>query len=175
MSVRVIHAHPVPESFSGAVLDAALAGLRTAGHEPIVTRLGEGDDPGPTADDLAGTTALHFVHPTWWGGQPAVLLDWIQRTLGPWIDGAAPGPTPLCEVRRLTAVTTHGSSNLVNRFQGEPGRQLVMRTIAGLCHRDAQADWIALYTMDRTTEADRGAFLERVRGELGVTNATARR
>ncbi|MEM9465805.1 MAG: NAD(P)H-dependent oxidoreductase [Actinomycetota bacterium] len=160
--IRVVHAHPVPESYSGALLTAVLDGLGTRGT-PTVHRIGDATDPGPTADDLRATDELWFVHPTWWGGQPAVLLDWIQRTLGPWIDGAAPGPSPLADVRRLTAVTTHGSSSFINRLQGEPGRQLYRRVIRPLCAGGAEFEWLALYTLDRADESDRAAFLDRVR------------
>ena len=170
--IRVVHAHPVPESYSGALLTATLDGLGTRAT-PEVHRIGDASEPGPTVDELRATDELWFVHPTWWGGQPAVLLDWIQRTLGPWIDGGSSEPSPLGGVQRLTAVTTHGSSAFVNRLQGEPGRQLYRRVIHPLCAPDASFDWLALYTLDRSTEADRAAFLDRVRAEAAGSLARA--
>ena len=83
--IRVVHAHPVPESYSGALVAAVIDGLRTR-SEPEVHRIGDASVEGPTIEELRATEELWFVHPTWWGGQPAVLVDWIQRTLGPWID-----------------------------------------------------------------------------------------
>ncbi|MEO0494003.1 MAG: NAD(P)H-dependent oxidoreductase [Actinomycetota bacterium] len=168
--LRVVHAHPVPESFSSAVLDAALDGLSTRAA-PAVHRIGAGDTAGPSVDELRSTDELWFVHPTWWGGQPAVLLDWIQRTLGPWIDHADPAPSPLARVTRVVAVTTHGSSAFVNRLQGEPGRQLYRRVITPLCAPDATFDWLALYTLDRTGDAERQAFLDRVRDRAATAPA----
>ncbi|MEZ5247549.1 MAG: NAD(P)H-dependent oxidoreductase [Acidimicrobiales bacterium] len=168
--IRVIQAHPVPESFSGVLLDAVVAGVRDGGVEPVVTRLGDGREPGPTAADLIGTTALHLVYPTWWGGQPAVLLDWIQRTLAPWIDDdVASTRSPLADVTHLAAVTTHGSSKLVNRLQGEPGRHLVTRVLARLCHPDVTTDWVAFYGIERSSDAELRAFLDRVRREVRLT------
>ncbi len=170
--IRVVHAHPVPESYSGALLTAVLDGLATRG-EPAVHRIGDASEGGPTVDELRATDELWFVHPTWWGGQPAVLLDWIQRTLGPWIDGADPSPSPLGGVRRLTAVTTHGSSAFVNRLQGEPGRQLYRRVLRPLCASGASFDWLALYTLDRASEATRVEFLDHVRGQAAGSLAHA--
>lgn len=165
MRTCVVHAHPVPESYSSAVFDATLDALRLDSIEPDIYRLGQGDSPGPTVAELEGIEALFFVHPTWWGSQPAVLLEWIQATLGPWIDGPASGPSPLADVRSLTAITTHGSSALINRIQGEPGRQLLTRVIAPLCRSDVDTRWLPLYKMDRTTEQDRAAFLDQIRSD----------
>ena len=168
--IRVVHAHPVPESYSGAVLEATLAGLSTRSN-PELHRIGDATEPGPTADELRATDELWFVHPTWWGGQPAVLLDWIQRTLGPWIDDGERSPSPLAGVRRLVAVTTHGSSAFVNRLQGEPGRQLYARVIQPLCAPSASFDWLALYTLDRADDDERRAFLDRVQERAASATA----
>ncbi|MEM9200378.1 MAG: NAD(P)H-dependent oxidoreductase [Actinomycetota bacterium] len=167
MSIRVVHAHPVPESYSGAILASVLVGLAERG-EPILHRIGDATEPGPTADELAATDELWFVHPTWWGGQPAVLLDWIQRTLGPWIDEGAPTTSPLANITRLTAVTTHGSSALINRLQGEPGRQLYRRVLTPLCATGATFEWLALYKIDFCDDADRQVFLDHVQARASA-------
>lgn len=168
--IRVVHAHPVPESYSGALLTAVVDGLSTR-ERPQVHRIGDASEAGPTIEALQTTDELWFVHPTWWGGQPAVLLDWIQRTLGPWIDENATAPSPLAGVRQLTAVTTHGSSAFINRLQGEPGRQLYRRVLHPLCAPTASFDWVALYTLDRSTDAERTEFLDRVRAQAAGTPA----
>lgn len=160
--ITVIQAHPVPESFNAALLDAIRDGLSTR-TEPIIYQLGEGNEPGPTADDLAGTTELWFVYPTWWGGQPAVLLDWLQRTLGPWIDGGAEGPSPLWTTRRLVAVTTHGSPPFANKLQGEAGRQFLSRTVLSLCSPTAEFEWLAFFGIDWREDSERKEFLDEVR------------
>lgn len=164
--IRVVHAHPVPESYSGALLASVLDGIATRA-ESTVHRIGDANEPGPTVDELRTTDELWFVHPTWWGGQPAVLLGWIQQTLGPWIDGDSSSPSPLGQVRRLVAVTTHGSSAFVNRLQGEPGRQLYRRVLRPLCAPGADFRWLARYTLDRATASARTDFLNEVRHEAG--------
>ena len=37
----------------------------------------------PSVDELHLVDHLIAVYPTWWGGLPATLLDWVQRTLCP--------------------------------------------------------------------------------------------
>ncbi len=166
-----MHFHPLVESFSAAVLEAVTTTLAAEGHDVTIHRLHEGDSPGAT--DLQTTEALVLVYPTWWGGQPAALLEWLQQRLAPWIDGAASEPSPIRTVRHLIAVTTHGSSRLINRLQGEPGRQLLQRVVAGLCAPGVDMRWISLYTIDRSEPADRQAFVERVRREVSLRSPAA--
>ena len=169
--VSIIHFHPVPESYSTSVLESVTATLEAEGHDTTVHRLHARDYPGP--GDLATTDALVLVYPTWWGGQPAALLDWLQRLLGPWIDGERPAPSPLAAVHHLIVVTTHGSSRLVNALQGEPGRQLLERVVAPLCSPDTDVRWISLYKIDRTDRAEREEFLERVKREISLGSPAA--
>ena len=165
MNVLVVHAHPVPESYNASLLNATRESLSAQGHATRLVDLNAGDDA--TADDLASHDALVLVYPTWWGGFPGVLLDWYQRLLSPWIDGDEPQATsPLRSIRFLIAVTTHGSSRLVNNVQGEPGRQLFSRSMAALCAADVDVRWIAQYKIDRADHGIRHAFLQRVKGEL---------
>jgi NAD(P)H dehydrogenase (quinone) len=168
MRVLVMHAHPLEDSYSAAIRDHAVAVLSTEGHEVTVVKLGGGEEPGPPAGELAEVDVLVLVHPTWWGGQPAPLLDWIQRELGPWIDRpeSAPTPSPLSEVRHLAAVTTHGSSRWVNRLQGEPGRGLLDRCVLPLCAPGATFHWIALYEIDNCDRRDLEEFIDRVGRDL---------
>ncbi len=121
MTAMIVHAHPVPDSLNRALVAAAIDGLSgadaaLASSSPISASLYDGDDP--TAADLCVVETLVFVYPTWWGGPPALLLDWIERRLGPWIDGAPSDPSPLSSVRRLAAVTTHGSPRLSESGDG---------------------------------------------------------
>lgn len=164
----MLHAHPLEDSYSAAIRDHALSVLEGAGHEVELVKLGRGDDPGPVRAELAGVEALVLVHPTWWGGQPAPMLGWIQREIGPWIDRPRdpPGPSPLASVRLVAAVTTHGSSYLVNRLQGEPGRRILERCVLPLCAPDAELRWIALYKLDRRPHDELAEFIERAGREL---------
>ena len=48
-------------------------------HQQRLTELGALSRQVRTPRDLAGVDTLVFVHPTWWGGPPAILLDWVGR------------------------------------------------------------------------------------------------
>lgn len=161
MQTLVLHAHPLEESFSRAVRDVVNDALTDARVEHTVVRLAQGEKP-----TLDGFEHLAVVCPTWWGGPPAVALDWLQRVLGPHVDGHAAGRSPFATIRRVSVVTTHGSSKLVNLLQGEPGRQTWSRVVVPHCAPATRFDWIALYKIDRSTPADRAAFLERVRAHF---------
>ena len=39
---------------------------------------------------------------------------------------------------------------------------MIGRAVRVLCHRFARTTWLAMYNIDRSTEADRAAFLDRV-------------
>ena len=191
MRALVVYCHPNPESLVAAARDRALAGLASAGHEVRVTDLyadrfepamsaherlthgdpGVGADLQPYADDLAWAEALVLVYPTWFSGQPAMLKGWIDRV---WVAGVAwelpEGANvlrPLLHnVRRIVAVTTHGSSKLINSLQGEAGKRTVTRSIRTMCSKRTRTTWCALYGLDTTDEAKRLAFLDRMERTL---------
>lgn len=106
MRCLVVHAHPDPQSYSRALRERAVAGLRRAGHEVDVIDLYEcGFEPCLSAAEHAGYYAigldhpdplvarhiellrrselLVFVYPTWWSGLPAVLKGWLERVMLP--------------------------------------------------------------------------------------------
>lgn len=192
MRTLVVFCHPNPGSFVAAARDAALAGLATGGHEARVTDLYASgfdpvltaaehaahlDAPDATADiarhaaDLLWCESLVLVYPTWWAGQPAMLKGWIDRV---WVNGVAwtlpPGArrlrAGLGNIRRITVVTTHGSSKFVNALEGEAGKRTVTRSMRLLCSRACRTRWVALYTVDRSSQSRREAFLRRVRRVL---------
>ena len=100
-----------------------------------------------------------------------MLKGWIDRV---WVHGVAwdmPGRADrvkarLTNVRRLIAVTTHGSSKWVNVLEGEGGKRTVTRSLRTLCHRLASTHWLAIYGIDTSTQEERDAFLGRVRKKL---------
>ncbi|MFV1990841.1 MAG: NAD(P)H-dependent oxidoreductase, partial [Acidimicrobiales bacterium] len=127
----------------------------------MLFRLYSGEEP--SSEELARAKRLVLVYPTWWGGMPGRLLEWFQFCFARWIDGdAALEDSPLREVRRLTAVTTHGATSIVNRMQGEPGRQLLQRTGTRLCAQDVEFEWIPLYGSDKSDDETRQKFLTKV-------------
>lgn len=188
MKVLVVQAHPATDSFNAQMCDRVLRGLASADHEVRVHRLfDEGFDPRLTAaewnghldppetkphlaqhfSDLSWCDTLVLVYPTWWGAQPAMLKGWMDRV---WVrgvawelpDGASTLKPMLHNVRRLMAVTTHGSSRLVNSVQGAPGRRIVRRSLRVICHPFCRTRWVALYGLDSASAADRDSFLEKV-------------
>ena len=187
MKALVVHCHPNPASLTAAARDRVVATLIGRGHEVRVTDLyASGFDPvlsaeerqrhlepGPDpavadhATDLQWCQHLVLVYPTWWSGQPAMLKGWIDRV---WVrDVAFDLPSEsnrvharLRNVRRLTVVTTHGSSRFVNLLEGEAGKRMVSRTLRAVCHPLARTRWIALYGVDTASPAERAAFLDRV-------------
>lgn len=191
MKSLVVYCHPDPQSFVAAARDVVVETLTAEGDEVRVTDLyADGFDPLFSAaeheahlqvgghadvdryvDDLAWCEQLVLVYPTWWSGQPAMLKGWIDRV---WVRGPV-WELPeqgnrlegrLRNVRRLVVVTTHGSSKRINVLQGEAGKRVVSRTLRAVCHPLARTRWIACYGMDRSTEADRAAFLRKVRRRL---------
>jgi NAD(P)H dehydrogenase (quinone) len=187
----VVTCHPLPDSFTAAVAERAVATLRGRGDELRVTDLyAEGFDPlftatererhldpGPDpavahhAADLKWCERLVLVYPTWWSGQPAMMKGWIDRV---WVRDVAFDLPPesnrlharLRNVRRLVAITTHGSSKFVNTVQGEGGKRTVTRTLRAVCHPLARTTWIAMYEVDTATDSQRRAFLDRVERKL---------
>jgi putative NADPH-quinone reductase len=183
----VVHCHPLEESFVAAVRDRVVAGLTAGGAEVRLSDLyADGFDPAFSADeranhlvtgtdpsiasyadDLQWCDTLVLVYPTWWSGQPAMLKGWMDRV---WVNGVAwtlpeganrlkPG---LRNVRRLVAVTTHGSSKFINMVEGETGKRTLTRSLRAMCHPLARTTWVAMYGIDNASDGQRAAFLERV-------------
>jgi putative NADPH-quinone reductase len=113
MRLLVIHAHPVPESFSAALCKVAVDSARAQGHEvQLIDLYAEGFNPvmsaeehrayqddGPPPTDVAPHIAalqwaegLIFVYPTWWYAQPAMLKGWMDRVWRPGVTFTVPSP-----------------------------------------------------------------------------------
>lgn len=193
MNVYVVYCHPDPESFTAAIRDRAVDALQRAGHEVRVSDLYADEfEPAMSSEEVTGylgppegkpavarycgnlqwCEAMVFVYPTWWSGQPAMLTGWLDRVLIRGVawelpEGATRITGRLTNMRRLVAITTHGSSRLINLLEGETGRRVIGRALRVLCHRSARTTWLALYNIDRSTTADRQAFLDDVGRRLG--------
>jgi NAD(P)H dehydrogenase (quinone) len=192
MKVLVVFCHPSADSFTAAVRSSVTAALSSNGHEtreadlyadgfePALSRdehRGHLDDPAgkpdiaPYVDMLRWCEALVLIYPTWWSGQPAMLKGWIDRVFVHGVafdlpDGATRIRPLLTNIRRLAAVTTHGSSKFVNILEGEAGKRVMTRSIRVLCSRWTRTRWIALYDIDRSTPHARQAFVERAERQL---------
>jgi putative NADPH-quinone reductase len=188
VKVLVVYSHPVDTSFIAACRDRLLSGLDAGGHDVRVTDLyAEGFQPELSAEErtnqhappdtkpgIAGHAAnlgwcdtLVLVYPTWWSSQPAMLKGWIDRV---WVDGVAydlpEGANRirprLTNIRRIAAVTTHGSPKWLNAAQGEPGKRIVTLSIRLMCNRRARTSWVAFYGIDAADDRQRARFLDRV-------------
>lgn len=187
MRVLVVHCHPDQGSLVAEAHRRLLAGLARTRHEVRDRDLyAEGFDPLFTADerrrhlepgaapeladhvaDLQWCDTLVLVYPTWWSGQPAMLKGWIDRV---WVRGVAwelpPGANRLHgrlgNVRRIVAITTHGSSKFVNALEGESGKRVVTRSLRVLCHPLCRTSWWAMYRLDVATPKARARFIERI-------------
>jgi NAD(P)H dehydrogenase (quinone) len=188
VKVYLVHCHPSPTSFTAAARDRALAGLHAGGHDVRVTDLYVDEfqpelsawertnhlEPPETkpaiaeyAANLQWCEALVLVYPTWWSGQPAMLKGWIDRV---WVlgvaydlpEGANRIRPRLKNIRRLVAVTSHGSTKAVNALEGEAGKRILTRSLRVLCSWHTRTKWLALYNIDRTSPERREQFLARV-------------
>ena len=149
MTTLVVQAHPLEESYSAALRAEAESALDAAGRPFECFRLAAGERPTP--DDLVDATDLILVYPTWSGGLPALLLDWVHEVLDD--DDALGG------VRRVVVITTCGSSKLINLLQGEWGRRYLRRHVLAKCAPGARFRWHPLYKIDRRAEAETAAHL----------------
>ncbi len=73
----------------------------------------------------------------------------------------------LANVTNLTAVTSCGSSRLVNLVQGEWGKRYLKTAVRGRCATNADFNWIALYKIDRRTMAETTEHLDVVARRFG--------
>ena len=70
-------------------------------------------------------------------------------------------------LKRLAAVTTYGGTRMRAIMAGDPPRKCVTRAVWHVC-RPRSMRYLALYDMNRATEAQRRQFLRRTRRELAV-------
>jgi putative NADPH-quinone reductase len=68
----------------------------------------------------------------------------------------------LDNLRRIIAVTTYGGNWLRAMLVGDPPRRSVMRVLRAHVGLTVPVRYLALYDMNRATDADRARFLVRV-------------
>lgn len=196
MRVLVIHCHPDPASFNRVLCDTAIASLISAGHfvdlidlyaDGFEARLSAAEravyetadpilDPlvRKYADLVLSAEALVFVYPTWWWGMPAMLKGWLERvmvtgvsfTLDPKTNRVKPN---LNKIIRVVGITTYGSPRWAMSGFNDAGRRLITRCIRILANRvRCRSKWLGLYNLDGCSQADRVAFVDRVRVEMAA-------
>jgi NAD(P)H dehydrogenase (quinone) len=179
MRMLLVHAHPSPDSCNAALCRRAVEALLDGGHVIDLLDLHASGFGAAGADVLAdhrrrvaAADGLVFVHPTWWGGQPAILKRWFDEVLCEGVahrlDARGRRRSLLRHIRVLVVVTTYGSSRWVNLLEGEPGRLTVRRGLRGLLSWRARSRWLACYRMDTAGDEVRRRFLDRVGRELAA-------
>ena len=186
MKVLVLHAHPVDASYGAALHRQTIAGLEKAGHSVDDCNLyAERFDPVMSYRDCVGyydipanrravethvrrleeANALVIVSPVWTLGFPAILKGYFDRV---WLPGVAFALVDgrvaprLANITKLAAVMTYGASWTRTVIAGDPPRKIVTRLLRSLISRRAPVHYFAHYGMDRSTEASRAKFLEKV-------------
>lgn len=188
MRALVVHSHPVGASYSSALRDAAVRGLRAAGHhvdvidlaargfDPVMTKQEwqsyvsmSGTVPHELADDAAlvrDAGVIVFVYPTWWSAAPAQLKGWVERVFRPGVAFVLDGNnkvTPILEnLRRIVTVTTFGSPRAYTMAMNDNGSRMLRRSLRLVAVRRIRTTRLVLFRMDRTTDRSRQRFLDRV-------------
>ena len=157
MEVLILQAHPSENSFNQAILDTALVSLQRSGINPTLIRLGKEKLRADTA--LKKPSALILIYPTWWGGYPASLMQWINEMYQSQSD-------LLQDVRTILSITTNGSSKFINLLQGEWGRSYTKNQIAKICDNSVQLKWTSLYKIDRCTNEELKNYLAKVKSDV---------
>jgi putative NADPH-quinone reductase len=189
MRVQVICAHPLAESFTGAVHARVVGALGSAGHEVVATDLyREGFRPAMSGEErlayyaagrntgevqdyvdrLLWADALVFCFPVWWHDMPAMLKGYFDRVWVPGVafelpDGGGPLRPGLTHVRGLGVVTSFGAPWwYVRLWMGDPVRRVFRRAIRPLLAKRARCLYLAHYGLDRPDEGREARFLEKV-------------
>ena len=189
MKALIVYCHPLEGSLTAAIRDRVILGLTAAGHEskvidlyamgfdPVLSAQGRRDYHTPEVNEeavaehlalLRWCEALIFVHPTWWYGPPAMLKGWLDRV---WVPHATfvmpqrnrPITRVLTNIRVIAAVSTLGSPWWW--WKGvmlEPGRRMLLSAMRALCAPRSKTIWLALHSIDNTTQAQRQSFLDKV-------------
>lgn len=191
MKALVLFAHPCPESFSAALhtqVVEVLTGrgwevddcdLNAEGFNPVLSeaeRRGYHDEATNMApvsayvERLRAADALVMVFPVWNFGYPAILKGFLDRVFLPGVsfkleDGKV--KPNLTHIRKLAAVTTYGGTRVRALMAGDPPRHCVKRAVWHVCRPDKMR-YLALYDMNRASDATRAGFLAKVKREMEV-------
>lgn len=191
MRVLVVHAHPVETSFSRSLYAAALETLAGNGHEIDALNLyDEGFEAvmsreerllyhevpdnltpaiKPYVDRLRAAEAIVFIHPVWNYGYPAILKGFFDRIFVPGvsfvIEEGKLRPI-LTNIRKAVFVTSYGGDRLRTMIMGDPPRRLARRWAWATFGTPVPPKYLALYKMDRRSEAELAGFIDKVKREL---------
>ncbi|WP_158968240.1 NAD(P)H-dependent oxidoreductase [Chachezhania sediminis] len=191
MKALVLFAHPVPESYGAALHTTIVETLQGRGWEVDDCDLNaEGFDPVMSAEDrrsyhdvqtnqtrvagyverLRAADALILSFPVWNFGYPAILKGFFDKVFLPGVsfrleDGKV--VPNLDNIKTLVAVTTYGGTRWRAFTAGDPPRRSVTRAVWHSTRPD-KMKYLALYDMNRASDAKRAAFQAKVRHEMEV-------
>jgi putative NADPH-quinone reductase len=194
MQTLVVHAHPDPASFNGALFVQVCATLRAQGHavdtidlyaeqfDPVM-RLHEKQAYLETPDWLLAPYALHidklqrcehlvFVHPTWWWGPPAILKGWLEKvwlpkiTFEPAVKKGERLKPKMQHIKRITVITHGGSPWWWLKVIGDPHRKFFFNGMRMLFAKNCKTCWLQLHDMNNATHDDRTRFIAKVERSL---------
>lgn len=185
----VLYAHPCDDSFAAALhqnvvqtltdrgWDVDDCDLYKEGFDPVLSdagRRGYHEEPSniePVKDyveRLRACDALILCFPVWNFGYPAILKGFFDRVFLPGvsfklIDGKV--VPNLTHIKKLAAITTYGGTRVRATLAGDPPRMSVKRAVWHVT-RPTKMRYLALYDMNRATEAKRAAYIAKVRKEM---------
>lgn len=158
MDVLVVQSHPSRTSFNEAILEAVLSSLeRLKNIKATLIRLGKRSVDEWTVERKP--TVVIFIYPTWWGGYPASLMQWINEMHESHSD-------LFQNVRTILSITTHGSSKFINLLQGEWGKSYTQNRVAKICDNSVKLEWTSLYKIDRCTPDELESYLTKVKSDV---------
>ena len=192
MLAVVVVVHPVATSFTHATGDAAVRGLRAAGHQVTVFDLYalgfqpamtgaerhayHSDDPvvDPLVADFVAVVrvadTLVFVYPTWWSGLPAMLKGWLEKTMVPGVafvfDAKGKVRPGLQNVRTIVGITSYGSPLAYVRLVNDNGRRILLRALRLNTGWRTRRRWLPFYAADSATQARRDEFLASIERQM---------
>jgi NAD(P)H dehydrogenase (quinone) len=186
MRVLVLHAHPVAESYNGHLHRLVVERLTAKGHEvddcdlyaedfdPRLTRaerLGYheiGPNIAPVksyVERVQAADALVMCYPVWNFGYPAILKGFFDRVFLPGVSfDIVDGKVRPClhNIKKVAVVTSYGGSRLRALLVGDPPRKVVNRVLRVIVKPGAPFSYLAHYDMNRSTDATRKVFSDRV-------------
>jgi NAD(P)H dehydrogenase (quinone) len=190
MKVLLLHSHPVESSYGAALHAATRETLQKAGHEVDDCNLyAEGFDPvmsrhdrivyhdypentqlvGSYCDRLLAAEALMIVTPVWNFGFPAMLKGYFDRV---WVPGVSfdlvddKVVSKLRHIRKIGAVLTYGADPWRAFLAGNPPKKIIKRVLRAQISLTGSVTFLAHYDMNRSTDATRARFLDKVRTTL---------
>ncbi|MBT8413501.1 MAG: NAD(P)H-dependent oxidoreductase [Boseongicola sp.] len=185
----VLYAHPCDDSFAAALHETVIetltdrswdvddCDLYKEGFDPVLTtveRQGYHEEPGNIepvkdyVDRLRKADALILCFPVWNFGYPAILKGFLDRVFLPGVsfklvDGKV--LPNLTHIKKLAAVTTYGGTRFRATLAGDPPRMCVKRAVWHVT-RPTKMRYLALYDMNRASDAKRAGYIEKVRREM---------